>query len=112
MIWKSLNTDIGNRIRDLRELHHITQEDLAEKLSLSTKHISEVERGLSSFSLDRLIDICELLDTSLDYLVFGKNAAGTEAYIPASVIDVLRSDDEAEKKTLCEYLVLYSKIHR
>ena len=112
MIWKSLNTEIGDRIRSLRDLHNITQEELAESLQLSTKHISEVERGLSAFSLDRMIDLCAILDTSLDYLVFGKDPIGDNNYIPASVLDVLRSDDETEKQILREYLLLYTRIHR
>ena len=50
-----LYQEIGGRIQELRRLHHLTQEDLAEKLDVSVKHISSVERGTSSLSLEKLI---------------------------------------------------------
>ena len=112
MVWDRLNTDIGDRIRYLRDLHHITQEQLAESLQLSIKHISEVERGLSCLSLERLIELCEILDTSLDYLVLGKSSLGEEVFIPASVIEVMRSGSEAEKRILNEYLLMYERLHK
>lgn len=47
--------EMGARIAALRKENAITQEKLAEILDISVKHCSEVERGVSSLSLEKLI---------------------------------------------------------
>ena len=43
--------NLGDKIRRLRKAAHLTQEQLAEKASLSAYYIGEIERGESSPSL-------------------------------------------------------------
>ena len=50
---------------------NMTQEMLAEKLDISVKHLSEVERGISGLSLENLAKISIILEKSIDYLVKG-----------------------------------------
>ena len=38
---------LGQRLKLLRKDHNLTQENLAEKLGISVKHYSEVERGIT-----------------------------------------------------------------
>lgn len=38
------------RLRELREMHDLTQSDLAEVLSISQKRVSEIERGQVDFT--------------------------------------------------------------
>jgi len=40
------NNDLGRRIRALRRLKRMTQQQLAERLSLSASQLSNIERGL------------------------------------------------------------------
>lgn len=68
----NLNEEIGRRITALRKKQGLTQEKLAEALNCSIKHVSHVERGVSSLSLDLLIETCKTLNCSLDYLVNGE----------------------------------------
>ena len=63
-----LHKRIGKKIATLRKENSMTQEQLAEKLSITVKHCSSVERGLSSLSLEKLIYVADLFDVSLDYL--------------------------------------------
>ena len=65
-----LQTAIGRRIAKLRKDHGMGQLELCGELDVSVKHLSECERGVSMFSLERLLDICEIFDVSLDYLCF------------------------------------------
>ena len=53
---------IGERIRNLRELSNLTQEELAERANLTKGFISQIERDLTSISLDSLIQILEAMD--------------------------------------------------
>lgn len=109
---ENLNINIGTRISHLRKSHGITQEKLAECLDVSVKHISSVERGLSSLSLEKFILISDILDCSLDYLILGKSSSDITDYIPASVLNVLYSDNEEEIALLHEYLAIYAKLRK
>ena len=50
----------------------MTQEELAERLGIPVRHMSEAERGLSGLSIDNLIRLSELFGVSLDYLIRGE----------------------------------------
>lgn len=104
-----LNKDIGQRISVLRKQQHMTQEQLAEQLDISVKHCSCVERGLSSLSLEKLIDLCEILDTNLDFLIRGETFDALPK-LPPSFVTLLENAGEKEQQLLIEYLSLYSKI--
>ncbi len=56
---------IGERIRNLRELSDLTQEELAERAGLTKGFISQIERDLTSISLDSLIQILGALDENI-----------------------------------------------
>lgn len=73
--------DIGNRLKDLRVLKGLTQEELADRAELSKGFISQVERNLTSPSIATLMDILQCLGTSVseffsetaeDQVVFGQ----------------------------------------
>ena len=65
--------EFGRRVTKYRRINRITQEDLAEKLGVSKKHISEIERGVTACSIDLLLDITSALNVSADYLLTGKD---------------------------------------
>ena len=112
----SLNSSIGSKIANLRKQHGMTQEQLAEKLDISIKHCSSVERGLSCLSLEKLIEVSDFFDVSLDYLV-KENSTNYNSInklysdLPQSVISILSSKDEEEVKLFHEYVRFYTKIH-
>lgn len=108
----NINESIGKRISTLRRQHGITQESLAEKLNITIKHISSVERGISSLSLDKMIEVSKLLDCTLDYLVLGKDYENVIDKLPASVLNVLNSKDENEISLLLDYMNLYGRLRR
>ncbi|MCX8117107.1 MAG: XRE family transcriptional regulator [Desulfobacterota bacterium] len=56
---------IGERIKTLRQLSNLTQEELAQRANLTKGFISQVERDLTSISLDSLIQILEALDEDI-----------------------------------------------
>lgn len=57
--------NIGTKIRDLRILNGLTQEDLADRAELSKGFISQVERDLTSPSIATLVDILQCLGTNI-----------------------------------------------
>lgn len=53
--------ELGKRIRTLRKLRGLTQEELGEKSGISYKFIGEIERGEVNPSLNSLIQIARAL---------------------------------------------------
>lgn len=49
-----------------RKKKGLTQEQLAEKVNLSTNYLSAVERGVNAVHLDKLVDIMNCLECSAD----------------------------------------------
>lgn len=58
---------IGEKIKSLRQLSALTQEELAERAELTKGFISQVERDLTSISLDSLVQILDALDVDLSH---------------------------------------------
>lgn len=51
---KDLKSAFGKRVRTLRRLRNLTQEELAESIECSTEHVSHIERGLASPSFEMI----------------------------------------------------------
>lgn len=66
-------TEFGKRLHDIRILRGLTQEALAEKVSVEKQHISRMERGVNACSIDLLIEMACVLNVSTDYLLMGKS---------------------------------------
>lgn len=62
---------IGSRIKAERKHLGITQEQLAEMVNVTTHYIYELERGMKSMSIETLINLSQVLELSLDYIIFG-----------------------------------------
>lgn len=56
---------IGDKIKQLRIINGLTQEELANRSELSKGFISQIERDLTSPSISTLVDILECLGTNL-----------------------------------------------
>lgn len=54
------NIQIGERIRELRELQNYTREVFAEKVDISAKFLYEIEVGKKNFSANTLCRIARL----------------------------------------------------
>ena len=59
---------IGKKIKIARLKAEYTQEQLAEKLSLSTRYISQLERGIAFGSANTIVSLCKALNISTDFL--------------------------------------------
>ena len=63
---------LGERIAQLRKNKNMTQEDLAEELSVSRQTISSWENDGSLPSTDQFVKLAKCFDVSLDYLILNK----------------------------------------
>lgn len=61
---------LGKRIKNKRVENKLTQEQLGEMCELSAAHIGHIERGTRILSVDVLFKISQVLNVSVDYLLF------------------------------------------
>ena len=59
---------VGERIRLVRESSGISVRELARRIDVSASHVSQVERGLASFSVRALYSVVNILGISMDSL--------------------------------------------
>lgn len=60
---------IGKRIQFFRLRKRLTQEYVAEKTGVSVPHLSRIENGSGKPSLQTLVNICNVLNVSIDDLM-------------------------------------------
>jgi transcriptional regulator with XRE-family HTH domain len=60
---------LGARVREKRLKKGYTQDKLADLTGVSNPHISNIERGQTKVSLPTLVDIANVLDTTVDELL-------------------------------------------
>jgi len=57
------------RIRDLREDHDMTQQQVADYLGTSQTMYARYERGANELPIRHLLTLCELYHVSADYIL-------------------------------------------
>lgn len=74
---------IGQRIRRIRKAHKLSQEELAEKVGISTTHMSHIETGNTKLSLPVFVAIAEALEVQTDSLLYDEPPASTTTAMSA-----------------------------
>lgn len=64
---------MGQRIMVRRKALRMTQEELAERLGVSTQMISNLELGKKAIRPENLAKVCEVLKLSADFVLTGTN---------------------------------------
>jgi len=63
---------IGKFIAECRKQKNLSQLQLAEKLGITDKAISKWERGISKPNSSIMLELCEILDISVNELLNGE----------------------------------------
>ena len=61
-------TNHYQRLKDLREDHDLTQQDVADVLQTTREQISKYETGKQMMGVDKYIKLAKFYNVSLDYL--------------------------------------------
>lgn len=75
---KSINVEVGARVKQRRVSLKLTRERLAELSGYSANFVAEVERGRSGLSSESLRAFSSALHISADSLLFGTESDGLE----------------------------------
>ena len=60
--------NIGKKIKLARINSKLTQEELAEEIGISTRYVSQLERGLAFGSANTIISLCKTLNIDSNFL--------------------------------------------
>lgn len=70
---------IGEKLRTIRLSKNLTQEYIANAVDINTSHISNIENNRVKVSLSTLVQICNALDTTVDYVLSEEYTDSTSA---------------------------------
>ena len=71
---------IGNRIRSLRKELNYSQEYIAEQLNVSRQAVSKWEKDISKPDTNNIIQLANLLNSTVEYIASGKKENTEEVY--------------------------------
>ena len=71
---------VGSRIRQYRIERNITQEELAFQVDTSAAYISNIERGIKKPSLQKLSEIAEVLQVTVNDLIYSNPYTNNTSY--------------------------------
>ena len=71
IIMRDFGIEVGNRLQELRKNAGYTQEQLAEKLNISSNALSNYETGIRLMRIDTAKEVSDALGITVDYLLTG-----------------------------------------
>ena len=81
---------IGERIRNERKKKGLTQEQLSEKIDLTTVYLSRIERGTVRVNLKRLAQLANVLEVPIELLISG-TTVDSKIYLDKELYNILSS---------------------
>jgi len=95
---------LGARIKELRKLRNFSQEELAEKVGIASKHLSRIEVGKSFPSLDTLEKLATALNLELkDFFEFS-HLLNTREKLKENIVKLLNEADDEKLRLLMKII--------
>ena len=102
---------LGKKIRSLRLTNPLSQAELAESIDVSTNYIGQIERGDRKPSLETLVSLCEVLHTSLDYIL-SDSRSSSDDYIMFNIESELKKLSTDEKQYFFQMITSYQDLKK
>lgn len=99
---------IGKFIASCRKEKNLTQEQLAEKLYITDRAISKWERGLSLPDVDKMLDLCNILNINVNELLNGEriDMKDYNKKTEELLIEMVKQKEESDKRLLSIEIVI------
>ena len=99
---------IGKFIQECRHKKNLTQEKLAEKLSITDRAVSKWERGLSLPDAGIMLELCNILGITVNELLNGEKIEMKDYQEKNEklLLELARQDEEKNKKLQEMYTIL------
>ena len=99
---------IGKRMKKQRVKKGLTQEDMADELSVSVAFYSRIETGRSHVNLKRIVQIAEILEVDPSCFLTGINEI-EEIYLNKEFNEILKSCTPKQQKFIYNIAKLVSE---
>lgn len=73
---------LGRRIKMKRRSKHLSQEEVAKAVQISTSYYGNIERGIRIPSIDTLVAIANALNVGTDYLLYDSVTVANPQHSP------------------------------
>lgn len=94
---------LGGRIKELRKLRRLSQEELSERVDIDPKHLSRIEVGRGFPSLDTLEKISKALNVEIkDIFEFMHQARNKE--LTKNISKLLKEADESKQRLILKII--------
>ncbi len=102
-------SEVGRRMRELRRLRGLSQEELAERAGLTLEAISRAERGRSEITISSLVQVCEAMGLHLSEF-FARHAppaaAAPQSRAAARLLSLIEDVPDAELRRVLAIMKL------
>lgn len=105
----NLKQIIGQRIRECRLKEGYTQAQFAELMDISVNFLSEIETGKKGMSQDTIYRLCQKLQLSADYILFGSQNPNP---LPRNLIQLVNSLSSEDLCSLMDYILALQKVRQ
>ena len=83
---------MGQRILVRRKALRMTQEELAERLGVSTQMISNLELGKKAIRPENLAKVCEVLGLKADFVLTGSNTKSAVDAVAEKLLQLTKEE--------------------
>ena len=106
--------EFPQRLAELRKQHSLTQQQLADRISMHVVQLRRYEAGTSQPTLDVIRKLSTALQVSADMLLFGKDERGPDDDLRLQFEAVSRFDAEEKNvvRSLLEGMILKHEARR
>ena len=106
------NVEIGKRIKQRRLELGYTQSFIYNKTGISTGNLSGIEKGSSAPSASALCELSQILECSVDYILFGNSSNIEESLSPLQemILSSLKELDPLDQEEILD--IIEMKIRR
>ena len=99
---------IGKRIKEARKRKGLTQEQLVEKMGVSIAYLSKIETGKIHINLERLSQICSILNVSEGEILNGTSIT-SEIYLNNEFGSILKDCNPKQQQLAYKILKIISE---
>lgn len=94
--------EFGKRISNCRRASDLSQKQLAQMIHVSNNHLSNIENGKSAPSFLTFLSICQALNVSPSYLIYGGSFS-----IDSALTEKISLKSNADKEIISKILDVF-----
>jgi transcriptional regulator with XRE-family HTH domain len=104
--------NVLKNIKELRRKRKIGQKDIAEKLSLSTSGYVKIENGENVLSVERFLEICQILDVKSYNEILPQINIDSVHRVELALMNAARSFEVVKQNSIYAYRLIDTLIER